>query len=104
MSNINSKIKEFIESKPVAIFMKGTPDAPQCGFSAQSIEALRSAGVSENDLAYFDVLSDEEVRQGVKQYSNWPTIPQVYIKGEFLGGSDIILEMAQNGELKKKLE
>ena len=72
-------------------------------FPLKTIEILRTAGVSESDLLHVDVLADEDVRQGVKQYSNWPTIPQVYVNGEFLGGCDIIVEMAQSGELKKKL-
>jgi monothiol glutaredoxin len=103
-TEIENKIKKFINSKHVAIFMKGSPDHPQCGFSGQVVKALRFVGVPDDELAHFDVLSDESIRQGIKEFSNWPTIPQVFVGGEFLGGSDIVVAMAQNGELKEKIK
>ncbi len=78
--------------------MKGSPDFPQCGFSANAVKILRASGV--NDFLAVDVLQDPEIRQGIKEYANWPTIPQLYINGEFIGGSDIMTEMYQSGELK----
>lgn len=90
-------IKQEVESNPVMLYMKGTPDFPQCGFSARSVQALQAAGVEFKAVNVFD---DEEVyRQGVKLFSNWPTIPQLYIGGELVGGSDIIMELFQSGEL-----
>lgn len=101
MSEIQNKIDELIKNNKVVIFMKGTPDSPMCGFSAQSVQALRSAGAT---LLGVDVLSDPAIRQGVKDFTNWPTIPQIFINGEFVGGCDIVLEMSQRGDLKKMLE
>ena len=95
------KIKNLIESNPIMVFMKGTKLMPQCGFSNNVVQILNSLGVEFNT---FDVLSDFEVREGIKEYSNWPTIPQVYLKGEFLGGSDILIEMYNAGTLKEKIE
>jgi len=95
-------IKNEVESNPVILYMKGTPDFPQCGFSARSVEALKACGVSFKTVNVFD---DEEIyRQGIKTYSNWPTIPQLYVSGELIGGSDIVIEMFQSGELKPLLE
>jgi monothiol glutaredoxin len=82
--------------------MKGSPDFPQCGFSANAVKILRSCGV--NELFTVNVLENPEIRQGIKQYANWPTIPQLYVNGEFVGGSDIVTEMFQSGELKKMLQ
>ena len=98
---IKEKIQKLIDSNPVMVFMKGTKLMPQCGFSNNVVQILNSLGMS---FETFDVLSDEEIRQGIKEYSNWPTIPQVYLKGEFLGGSDILIEMYNSGSLKEKLE
>ena len=84
------RIKKQVEENPVMIYMKGTPDMPQCGFSNNVVQILNALGIN---FETFDVLSDMEIRQGIKEYSNWPTIPQVYLKGEFLGGSDILVEM-----------
>jgi monothiol glutaredoxin len=100
MSEIHEQIKQTVESDDVVLFMKGTPDFPQCGFSGRAIQILRACGTQ---FASFDVLSDDGIRQGIKEFSNWPTIPQLYIKGEFVGGSDIILDMYEKGELQKKL-
>lgn len=98
------KIEKIIQSKPVAIFMKGTPESPMCGFSARAIEVLKAAGVTKDKLASCDVLSDEAIRSGIKEFSNWPTIPQIYVNGEFIGGSDLVAEMYANGELQTLLE
>jgi monothiol glutaredoxin len=99
--NIEEQLKEIIEGNDVVLFMKGTPDFPQCGFSGLSTQILQQCDVR---FASVDVLADNTVREGIKQYSNWPTIPQLYINGEFIGGSDIIKEMFENGELKTKLD
>jgi len=96
------RIKEQVTSNPVVLFMKGTPQMPQCGFSALAVQALQACGVSS--FASVDVLADPEIRQGIKEYANWPTIPQLYVNGEFVGGADILREMYQSGELQKLLE
>ena len=102
---MDSKTKERIEilinSSPIFVFMKGTKLMPQCGFSNNVVQILNALGMS---FESFDVLTDMEIRQGIKDYSEWPTIPQVYVKGEFMGGSDILIEMYNSGELKEKLE
>ena len=95
-------IREVVTSHPVVLYMKGTADFPQCGFSANAVQILKACGVS--DLHTVDVLDDPEIRQGIKDYANWPTIPQLYVKGEFVGGSDILREMYQSGELQKLLQ
>ena len=96
-----SRIETLIGSSPIFVFMKGTKLMPQCGFSNNVVQILHSLGVS---FETFDVLSDMEIRQGIKEFSSWPTIPQVYVKGEFIGGSDILIEMYNSGELREKLE
>ena len=95
-------IRNQVTSHKVVLYMKGSPDFPQCGFSANAVNILRACGV--NDLYTVNVLEDPEIRQGIKQYANWPTIPQLYINGEFVGGSDILTEMYQSGELQKVLQ
>jgi len=95
------RIQTLIQSSPIFVFMKGTKLMPQCGFSNNVVQILNALGMS---FETFDVLSDMEIRQGIKDFSEWPTIPQVYVKGEFMGGSDILIEMYNNGELKEKLE
>ena len=100
-AQLKSRIEGLISSSPVFIFMKGSKLMPQCGFSNNVVQILHSLGVS---FETFDVLSDMEIRQGIKEFSSWPTIPQVYVKGEFMGGSDILIEMYNAGELKEKLE
>ncbi len=100
-SKTKERIQTLIQSSPIFVFMKGTKLMPQCGFSNNVVQILNSLGMS---FETFDVLSDMEIRQGIKDYSDWPTIPQVYVKGEFMGGSDILIEMYNNGELKEKLE
>jgi monothiol glutaredoxin len=92
-----ARIKDMVSTYPVILFMKGTPEAPRCGFSNMATNILKDLDVR---FAAFDVLSDPEVRQGIKEFANWPTIPQLYIKGEFVGGSDIMREMWEAGELK----
>ncbi len=100
-SNTRERIQSLIQNNQIMVFMKGTKLMPQCGFSNNVVQILNSLGMS---FETFDVLSDMEIRQGIKDYSNWPTIPQVYVKGEFLGGSDILIEMYNSGELREKLE
>lgn len=100
--NIEEVIKDQVTTHPVVLYMKGTPEQPQCGFSANAVNILNACGV--NDLYAVDVLQDPEIRQGIKDFSNWPTIPQLYVKGEFIGGSDILTEMYQSGELLELLK
>jgi len=95
------RIRKQVTENRVVLYMKGTPEAPQCGFSAAAVQILEACGVEE--VATVDVLSDPDIRQGIKQFSNWPTIPQLYVAGEFIGGADIMREMYQSGELKKIL-
>ena len=95
------RIKQDVASNPVVLYMKGTPVFPQCGFSAAVVQILSELGVKFKGI---DVLTDPEIRQGIKEFSSWPTIPQLYVKGEFIGGCDIIREMAETGELKQLLE
>lgn len=102
MSDVQTFIQETVTNNPVVLFMKGSAQFPQCGFSGRAIQILKNCGVTQ--LVTVNVLEDEEVRQGIKTFSNWPTIPQLYIKGEFIGGSDIMTEMDQSGELKKILD
>lgn len=94
------RIEKQLAENPVILYMKGTPDFPQCGFSARSAQILAECGV---DYAYVNVFEEPEIRENLKTYSNWPTFPQLYIKGELVGGSDIMLEMYQSGELQKLL-
>ncbi|BDI04284.1 Grx4 family monothiol glutaredoxin [Sphaerotilus microaerophilus] len=100
-SDVQQRIDDLVKSNPVVLFMKGTAQFPMCGFSGRAIQILKACGVSS--LTTFNVLEDEEVRQGIKDYANWPTIPQLYVKGEFVGGSDIMMEMYQAGELQQLL-
>jgi monothiol glutaredoxin len=91
-------IRKTVTEHPIVLFMKGTAQFPQCGFSGRAVQILRQCGAK--DLVTVNVLEDEAVRQGVKEYANWPTIPQLYVKGEFVGGSDIMMEMFESGELQ----
>jgi monothiol glutaredoxin len=95
-------IREQVNGHRVVLYMKGTPQMPQCGFSAMAVQVLNACGV--RDLQTFNVLADAEIRQGIKEYANWPTIPQLYVNGEFVGGSDIMREMYESGELQKLLQ
>ena len=99
--NVQALIKQQVTDNPVVLYMKGTPQFPQCGFSANAVRLLHAAGIK--DFFSVDVLSEPEIRQGVKDYANWPTIPQLYVNGEFIGGSDIMTEMYQSGELQRLL-
>jgi monothiol glutaredoxin len=101
VSDVVDRIKQQIAAHPVVLFMKGTPDFPQCGFSAQTVAALRACGA---DFAHVNIFEDPELREALKSYSQWPTYPQLYVQGEFLGGCDIALEMYRSGELRKTLE
>ena len=101
MANINEKIKEIISKNDVVLFMKGTPEMPQCGFSMTVSNILKELKVKFNGV---NVLADPEIRQGIKDFSNWPTVPQLYVKGEFIGGCDIAKEMYEKGELQKILK
>ncbi len=96
--SVQEKIQQQITSNDIVLYMKGTPQFPQCGFSGRSVQILQACGAK---FASVNVLADAEVREGIKQFSNWPTIPQLYIKGEFIGGCDIMTELYQKGELQK---
>ena len=100
MSDINQKIDSIVKASPVVLFMKGTALFPQCGFSSRAIAILEHLGTEYETV---DVLQDQEIRQGIKGYSDWPTIPQLYVNGEFVGGSDIMMEMYESGELAELL-
>ena len=99
--DVNSRIEEQLSSHEILLYMKGTPDFPQCGFSGQTVAALKAVG---KPFAFVNIFEDEEIRQGLKTYSNWPTFPQLYVKGELVGGSDIVVEMYHSGELKELLD
>ena len=99
--DVDSRIKEQLGSHDILLYMKGTPDFPQCGFSGQTVAALKAVG---KPFAFVNIFEDEEIRQGLKTYSNWPTFPQLYVKGELVGGSDIVVEMYHSGELKELLD
>src|SRR5438105_15835309 len=98
MSDVRQQIEQLIQGNKVVLFMKGTRSFPQCGFSARAIDIFKRCGVTVKDV---NVLTDPALRQGIKDYSNWPTIPQAYVDGQFVGGSDILIEMFENGELQK---
>ncbi len=98
---LKQRIEEIVKSDRIVVFMKGSKLMPQCGFSNNVVQILNTIGVP---FQTFDVLSDSDIRQGIKEYSNWPTIPQVYVNGEFIGGSDILIEMYQTGELQQMIE
>ena len=100
--SLTNILKDLVNRDPIMLFMKGTPDHPQCGFSAKVVDALRASG--STSFGHFNILEDDEVRQGLKEFSNWPTYPQLYVNGDLVGGCDIIMEMAQSGELKQELE
>ncbi|KAK4148125.1 thioredoxin-like protein [Dichotomopilus funicola] len=101
---VRQAIDKAVSSAPVVLFMKGTPETPQCGFSRASIQVLGLQGVNPEKFAAYNVLEDQELRNGIKEYSDWPTIPQLYVDKEFVGGCDIIVSMHQSGELAKMLE
>jgi monothiol glutaredoxin len=97
--DVQERIRKQVSENRIVLYMKGTPDAPQCGFSAAAVQMLEACGADE--VATVDVLADTDIRQGIKQFSSWPTIPQLYVNGEFIGGADIMREMYQSGELQK---
>ncbi|MBQ0935456.1 Grx4 family monothiol glutaredoxin [Ideonella paludis] len=101
MDDVQQRIDQLVKSNKVVLFMKGTAQFPQCGFSGRAVQVLKAAGVS--NLVTVNVLEDDAIRQGIKDYANWPTIPQLYVNGEFIGGSDIMMEMYQSGELQQTL-
>ena len=100
--NVQEKIRGQITANSVVLYMKGTPQSPQCGFSGATVQLLQACGV--RDFTAVNVLADPEIRDGIKTYSNWPTVPQLYIKGEFIGGADIVREMYNQGELQKLID
>jgi monothiol glutaredoxin len=101
MDATQQRIDDLVKAKEIVLFMKGSASFPQCGFSGRAIQILKACGVDTKGIATVNVLEDPEVREGIKTYSSWPTIPQLYVKGEFIGGSDIMMEMYENGELQK---
>ena len=101
MSDVNARLSDIVSSNDVVLFMKGTPLFPQCGFSSRAISILDHLGIAYDTV---DVLQDMEIRQGIKDFSDWPTIPQLYVKGEFVGGSDIMMEMYEAGELQQMMQ
>ena len=101
MPSVQERIEEIVKNNDVVLFMKGSPQFPMCGFSGRAVQLLKTCGVSQ--FKTVDVLQDEAIRQGIKAYANWPTIPQLYVRGEFVGGSDIMAEMSQSGELQTLL-
>ncbi len=100
--NVQEKIRNQVTTNAVVLYMKGTPQAPQCGFSGATVQILRACGVQ--NFTAVNVLADPEIRDGIKAYSNWPTVPQLYIKGEFVGGADIVREMYSQGELQQLID
>ena len=103
-SDTQKRIDELVKSSPVLLYMKGNASFPQCGFSGRAIQILKACGVDPKEVTTVNVLDDDAIRQGIKDYSHWPTIPQLYVKGEFIGGSDIMMEMYESGELKEALD
>ena len=101
MSDAQQRIDDLVKSNDILLFMKGNASFPQCGFSGRAIQILKALGVDTKTLKTVNVLEDDGIRQGIKEYSQWPTIPQLYIKGEFVGGSDIMMEMYESGELQQ---
>lgn len=103
MSDTQTRIDQLVKSHDIVLFMKGSASFPMCGFSGRAIQILKACGVDPRTLTTVNVLEDDAIRQGIKDYSNWPTIPQLYVQGEFIGGSDIMMEMYQSGELQQVL-
>lgn len=103
MSDVQQRIDQLVKTHDLVLFMKGTASFPMCGFSGRAVQILKACGVDPKDLVTVNVLEDPEIRQGIKEYSHWPTIPQLYVRGEFIGGSDIMMEMYESGELQRLL-
>ena len=103
MSDVQQRLAELVKTSDIVLFMKGSASFPMCGFSGRAIQILKACGVDTKTVQTVNVLDDAEIRQGIKEFSQWPTIPQLYVKGEFIGGSDIMMEMYESGELKQML-
>ena len=103
MSDVHQRIDQLVKSNDILLFMKGSASFPMCGFSGRAVQILKACGVDAKNIGTVNVLEDDAIRQGIKDYSNWPTIPQLYVKGEFIGGSDIMMEMYESGELQQLL-
>ncbi|MCB2016426.1 MAG: Grx4 family monothiol glutaredoxin [Hydrogenophaga sp.] len=103
MSDVQNQIDQLVKSNDIVLFMKGNASFPMCGFSGRAVQILKACGVDTKVLKTVNVLEDDGIRAGIKEYSNWPTIPQLYVKGEFIGGSDIMMEMYESGELQKTI-
>ena len=103
MSDVKQRIEQLVKTNDILLFMKGNTNFPMCGFSGRAVQILKACGVDPKDITSVNVLEDEEIRQGIKDFSQWPTIPQLYVKGEFIGGSDIMMEMYESGELQQVL-
>ena len=103
MTDTRQRIEDLVKTNDIVLFMKGSASFPQCGFSGRAIQILKAVGVDLQSLKTVNVLEDEAIRQGIKEFSNWPTIPQLYLKGEFIGGSDIMMEMYESGELQRAI-
>jgi monothiol glutaredoxin len=103
MSDVQQRIDQLVKNSDVLLFMKGDPNFPMCGFSGRAVQILKACGVDPKALTTVNVLEDDAIRAGIKEYSNWPTIPQLFVKGEFVGGSDIMMEMYESGELQQVL-
>ena len=101
MSDAHTRIDQLVKNNDIVLFMKGSASFPMCGFSGRAIQILKACGVDPKTVITVNVLDDQEIRQSIKDYSNWPTIPQLYVKGEFIGGSDIMMEMYESGELQQ---
>ncbi|MFM8590174.1 MAG: Grx4 family monothiol glutaredoxin [Limnohabitans sp.] len=101
MSDTQQRIDELVKGHDIVLFMKGSASFPMCGFSGRAVQILKACGVDTKGLKTVNVLDDAEIRQGIKEYSNWPTIPQLYVKGEFVGGSDIMMDLYESGELQQ---
>ena len=101
MSDVKQRIEQLVKTNDILLFMKGNTNFPMCGFSGRAVQILKACGVDAKDIASVNVLEDDEIRQGIKDFSQWPTIPQLYVKGEFIGGSDIMMEMYESGELQQ---
>jgi monothiol glutaredoxin len=103
MSDVQTQIDQLVKSNDIVLFMKGNASFPMCGFSGRAIQILKACGVEPKTVKTVNVLEDDSIRAGIKEYSNWPTVPQLYVKGEFIGGSDIMMEMYESGELQKTI-
>lgn len=104
MSDVQQEIDQLVKTHDIVLFMKGSASFPMCGFSGRAVQILKACGVDPRALTTVNVLENDAIRQGIKEYSNWPTIPQLYVHGEFVGGSDIMMEMYQSGELQQLLQ